>query len=156
MSLLEKNQGLYDSTKRYSFTNITAEDFTSAWGGSPITVKAGETVKLNEFLANKLTTELVDKIMIGNAKMDEVKYYEKNPNTEPNRYRAANMMGVPAARKVWEDKIAQRLPDEKDTAQMQIERANMKAKLEKDMSTEKSTDPVSVPTSLEEFAELKK
>lgn len=152
--IVGKDQGLYDPTKRYAFTNITAEDFVSAWGGAPITIKAGQSVELTQHLANKLTDELVDKIMIGNVKLDEVEYYKKNPNTEPNRYRAASSLGVPAARKVWEDKIVRELAIDEESPQVQIMRAELRAELEAELKKEPTAAPVHVPTSLSEFSEL--
>src|ERR1700722_3052553 len=101
-SLLKKTDGLFNPVLKFAFTNITDEDFVSAWNGVPITVKAGQTVTLPHHLAHKLTDELVDKIMITNIKTNETEYYKNNPNTAPNMYRAPSSLGVPAARKVWE------------------------------------------------------
>lgn len=154
-SLLGKNDGLFNPSLRFAFTNITTEDFVSAWGGSPIIVKAGETVELNHHLANKLTDELVDKIMIGNAKLDEVTYYKNNPGTAPNAYRAPSSLGVPAARKVWEDQIVRQLAVDEESPEIQVMRAQIKQELMADLSTEKSAEPVHVPSSLEEFSELR-
>lgn len=154
-SLLGKNEGLFNPALRFAFTNITTEDFSSAWGGSPIVVKAGQTVELTHHLANKLTDELVDKIMIGAAKLDEVTYYKNNPNTAPNVYRAPSSLGVPAARKVWEDQIVRPLAVDEESPEIQVMRAQIKEELMADLSAETAKGGPAIPTSLEEFAELK-
>lgn len=154
--ILDKNQGLFDPIKRYAFTNITTEDFTSAWGGAPITVKPNQTIELNQHLANKLTDELVDKIMIGNAKLDEVEYYKKHPDLAPNVYRSpkASSLGVPAARKVWEDQIIREMAIDEESPQVAVMRAELRAELRAQLSNEPSKTPPPVPTSLGEFSEL--
>lgn len=154
-SILGKDEGLYNPALRFAFTNITMEDFTSAWGGSPIIVKAGETIELPHHLADKLTDQLVDQIMIGEAKLNEVEYYKSHPGTRINDYRAPSMLGVPAARKVWEDQIVRELAVDEESPQLQVMRAQIKEELLADLNAETSTAPVPVPTSIEEFAELK-
>lgn len=149
-SLIGKNEGVFNPTRKFAFTNITTEDFTSAWGGSPITIHPGETVKLDHHLANKMVDEMVDKLMIGGAKLDEV-----TKNQPFYRSPLGMQLGVPAARKVWEDQIVRELPPEQDSAQMQIERAKIREQLESDLKAEPSTAPVSAPTSLSEFSEIK-
>lgn len=155
-SLVGKDSGLFNPTLRFAFTNITEDDFVSQWGGSPIVVKAGETVELPHHLANKLTDELVDSIMIGKAKLDEVEYYKKNPGASVNSFRAPSSLGVPAARKVWEDQIVRQLAVDEESPQIQVMRAQIKEELLADLSAEKSSAPVHVPSSLEEFSELGK
>ena len=161
--ILEKNQGIYHPMKKYAWTNITDEEFVSYFNGARITIKPGQTVKLNQHLADKLTNELVDKIMITNAKADENKYYKKNPNTRPNDYRAASSLGVPAARKVWEDQIVKELPADPDSPEMQIMREEMKIEILTQSKANPSTEPVKVPVSaigqfsqdsLKEFADF--
>jgi len=154
-SLVNKNDGVYNPSLRFAFTNITEEDFVSAWGGSPIVVKAGQTVELPHHLADKMTDELVNKIMIGNAKLDEVEYYKKNPNTQPNMYRAASSLGVPAARKIWEDKIVRPLAVDEESPEIQVMRAQIKEEIMNDLKEKPSSQPVAVPTNISEFAELK-
>lgn len=151
-SFLEVN-GIYNPAKRFAFTNITKEDFHSAWGGNPIDVKAGETVKLKHHLAVKLTTELVDKIMIGQVKLDETQvnqpYYRSPKGTS---------LGVPHARKVYEDQILKELPDmPADSAEMQIIRAETIEQLSKDLKSgqesAKGIESIAVPTTAQ-FADL--
>lgn len=153
--LIGKNDGLYNPALRFAFTNITTEDFVSAWGGSPIVVKAGQTVTLPHHLADKLTDELVNKIMITNVKTNEVEYYKNNPNTAPNMYRAPSSLGVPAARLVWEDKIVRALEVDEETPEIQVMRAQIKEELERDLNSEVSKQPPVIPTGIEEFAEIK-
>lgn len=155
-SLIEKTPSLFNPALRFAFTNITTEDLVSAWNGSPIIVKAGQTVELPHHLANKLTDELVDKIMLGKAKLDEITYYKNNPNTAPNHYRANSQLGVPAARKVWEDQIVRELKVDEESPEIQILRSQIKEELQRDMAQETSSDPVHVPSSLGEFSELGK
>lgn len=147
-------EGVYDPSLRFAFTNITEEDFHSAWDSSPIIVKPGETIELPQYLAVKLTRELVDKIMIGNAKLNEVEYYKKYPGTTPNSYRAPSSLGIPEARKVWEDQICRQLAVDEESPQVQVMRAQIKAQLKEDLARETANGPVAVPNSLEEFADL--
>lgn len=148
--------GVYNPLLRFAFTNITEEDFTSAWDGNPVTVKPGETVEVPEYLAVKFTGELVDKIMLEDVRLNEVEYYKKNRNAMPNTYRAPNSVGVPAARKVWEDQIVKQLQVDEESSQVQVYRAQLKAELTADLQAEPSTAPIPIPTSIEEFADLDK
>lgn len=161
--ILSKDQGVLNAAQRYSFTNITNEEFTSYWNKNPITVKAGATVTVPEYLADKMVDELVNKIMITEIKTKETEYYQKNPNTAPNFYRQPSSLGVPAARKVWEDKIVKKLPMEEGSTESQLLRLQIKEQLEHDLKAEVSTEPVAVPQSapgnfsedsLAEFAEI--
>lgn len=152
-SIVGKNQGVYDNTKKYAVTNITTEDFVSHWNGSPVIIKAGQTASFEQHMANKVTDEMVDKIMIGNAKLDEIKMgtpYARSP--------MGSSLGVPAARKVWEDKIVREISVNEESPEMQMMRAKMKEELLADMSQEKSVDAVSTPgspfTNPGEFSEL--
>lgn len=154
--ILGKDDGMFNPALRFAFTNITSEDFVSAWGGSEIRVKAGETIELPHHLANKLTDELVDKIMIGNAKLDEIEYYKNNPNTRPLEYRSPSQLGVPAARRVWEDQIVRELEVDEESPEIQVMRAQIREEVLNDLKAESSSAPVQAPTSLSEFAELGK
>lgn len=153
--LVGKTEGLFNPLLKFAFTNITEEDFTSAWNGVPITVKAGQTVSLPHHLANKLTDELVNLIMIGAVKTNEVEYYKRNPNTAPNMYRAPSSLGVPAARKVWEDKIVRQLAVDEESPEIQVMRAQIKEELERDIAAKPAKGAPKVPASAEEFAEIK-
>ncbi len=152
--LRSKTEGIFNPVLKFAFTNITEEDFVSAWNGVPITVKPGQTVSLPHHLADKMTDELVDKIMITGVKTNEVEYYKNNPNTAPNLYRAPSSLGVPAARKLWEDKIVRQLDVDEESPEIQVIRAQIKEELLSDMSKETSKAPVPVP-SLGDFAEIK-
>jgi len=86
-------EGLYNPLLRLRFTNISESPFTIMWDNKVVTtLKGGETVELPHYLAVVATKALVDSIMIGNAKMDEIAYYKANPNTQPNMYRAASSL----------------------------------------------------------------
>ena len=149
-SFLEVN-GVYDPSRRFAFTNITEEPFTSHWDSRPITVPKGATVELPHHLAVKMTTELVDKIMMDEAKLDEV---QKN---EPF-YRSPKGMsvGVPAARKPWEDKILRELALDEESPAVQVMRTQIREELMRDMSQKPASGPVVPPASMNEFAELGK
>lgn len=156
--------GVYNPGLRFAFTNITQEDFTSYWGGQPITVKAGRTVELPHHLAVKMTREIVDKILVGEAKLDEVTYYKNNPGASPNSYRSPKGMaiGVPEQRKPFEEKVCRVMAPDEEDPQWAIKRAEMREELMADMNREASRSPVSVPATVEpgklpgEFAELGK
>lgn len=62
--------------KVVKFTNITNEDFSHAFGGTPFFVKAGETMLLPFELAEHLAKHLARKILLNNDK--SLKVY--NPN----------------------------------------------------------------------------
>lgn len=164
--LLHPN-GLFNPLLQFAFTNITQDDFTSYWNSKPFTIKSGQTVKLQHHLAVKCLKELVDKIMQGEAKMDETAYYERNPNSAPNSYRSPKgiSMGVPLARKVWEDQIIKQLPNKAEGVELEIMKQEFLEEIKRDTSAQVSTDPIPVPTATlsgsdnptklpKEFAEL--
>lgn len=153
--LLYIRQGIYNPMLKFAFTNITEEEFVSAWGGEPIKIPAGLTVELPHHLAAKLTKELVDKIMIGNAKLNEIEFYKNNPNVQMNTYRAASSLGVPAARKVWEDKIVHLMAPDEESPQTQLMRIKIKEELMRDLKAEPSSgSPLDNAPKLSEFADL--
>lgn len=146
-------EGVFNPLLRFAFTNITEEPFVSAWDGSPINVPAGATIELPHHLAVKLTKELVDKIMIGNAKLDEVtkdQPYYRSP--------IGSSLGVPAARRVWEDKICRQLEVDEESPQIQVMRAKIREELMHDLKAEPSSgSPLdNAPASMSEFADLTK
>lgn len=156
-SFLEVN-GLYNPTLRFAFTNITEADFTSYWDKVPIVVKPGETIEISNTtpipgaghaLAIKMTGEMVNNIIIGSAKLDEV-----TKNQPFYRSPQGSSLGVPAARKVWEDQILRELDPEEESPAIQTLRKQMKAEIETGITEKQSSAPVHVPSSLEEFAEL--
>jgi hypothetical protein len=155
-SLLHIRQGIYNPTLRFAFTNITEEEFVSAWNSEPIKIPAGHTVELTHHLAAKLTDELVDKIMIGNAKLNEIEFYKNNPNVQINTYRAPSSLGVPAQRKVWEDQICRLLAEDEESPQTQLMRMKIKEELIRDLSAQPSSgSPLdNAPKNLGEFADL--
>ena len=151
-SYLDVKSGIYDPSKRFAFTNITSEVFNSAWGGQPIIVQSGQTVELPHHLAVKLTGELVDKIMIGNAKMDEERvnqpYYRSPQGTS---------LGVPAARKVWEDQILRELQVDEESPELQVMRAQIREEIMNDLKAEPAkAGSIPVPSGIAEFAEFGK
>ena len=156
----EKNvlypEGLFNPLLRFAWTNITEEKFESKWNGSPITVPAGATVELTHHLAVKFTKELVDKIMIGNAKLDEI-----TKNQPYYRSPLGSSLGVPLARKVWEEQICRQMAVDEESPQVQVIRATIKAELLADMSKEPARQGsenavTSAPPTVQEFADLTK
>jgi len=144
-------EGLFDPSLRFAFTNITEEEFVSHWNGSPIKIKPGDTIELSHHLAVKLTKELVDSIMIGNAKLDELA-----KNQPYYRSPMGSSLGVPAARKVWEDKICRQLEVNEESPEMQIMRAKIREEIMSDLQAEPTGGtPLSVaPGSIAEFSDL--
>lgn len=156
-TLLHPRQGLYNPFLKFAWTNITEESFPVQWDGAIVTiVPAGTTVELPHYLAVKCTKELVDKIMIGNAKLEEIKYYKNNPNAITNTYRAPSSLGVPAARKLWEEKIVRVMEPDEESPQTQIMRAQIKEEIMRDLKAEPAHDnPLeNAPKSISEFADL--
>lgn len=136
-------EGLYNPTLRFAFTNITDEEFTSFWGGQPIAIKPGKTVELTHHLAVKLTKELVDKIMQGLTRIGGEQTKKEGTS-----------LGVPSARKIWEDRIVKELRPDEESPEIQVMRAELKAEILAQQNKEQRSEPVHVPTSLEEFADL--
>ena len=153
-------QGLYDPRKRFAFTNITDEIFTSYWDKVPINVKPHETIEISvttpivgvgHALAIKMTGELVNKIMMDEAKLDELAHQ----NVPYYRSPKGGAWGIPNARKVWEDKILRELNPDEESPAIQAIRNQMK----KEILTgeeKQNIEPVKVPTSIEEFADITK
>lgn len=119
-SNLNVKQGIYDPTKRFSFTNISSAPFTFYWAKSPITVKAKETVELPHHLAVLATNQLVDQIFMAEIKEEEVKMAAETKNPLYRSPRAISM-GVPAVREVYENKILKELkPNESKISESQL------------------------------------
>ncbi len=146
--------GIYDPTRRFAFTNITKEDFTFTWDGQPITIKSGDTVELPHHLAVLATGRLVDDIMIGEINEATRKAKEVNPAyLAPNQ---AGKLGVPGARKPYEDKILKELPRDTDSSQFKILQSQaveaLKADIEKSTPAKKISK---IDVNPEEFAGVK-
>ncbi len=151
-------EGLYNPALRFAFTNITSEPFTSKWGGVPINVSSLETIEISNntpipgaghALAVKMTKELVDKIMIDDVKMDELK-----ANTPYFRSPKGPSLGVPAARKVWEDKILRELNSDEESPSIIAMRKRLLSEIESGNNEKRSTEPPMIPTSLDSFATI--
>lgn len=147
-------EGVYNPLRRFSFTNISDEDFYIVWGKARVKVAPKETVELPHHLAVKSTTELVDKIMIGEqyAKLEKIRETRPDYLYPPG----AGMLGVPAARKPYEDKILKELPMKDDTA-TKLQVLRMKEEIESDIkrSSQPSPEVETIKVSEEAFAELK-
>jgi hypothetical protein len=146
-------QGIYDQSRQFAFTNITDNDFESKWGGSPIKVKAHQTVTLPHHLAVKLTTELVDKIMLGDLKTEHDAMRAKDPNWKAAQ--GAGKLGIPAVRAIWEDKILRELEIDEEKPEIQVLRAQIKDQLLADLNQEKTAPVTAVKLNQAEFADVK-
>ncbi len=130
--------GTYDPRKRFNFTNIWDKDFTFYWAKIPITVKPGETVQLKHHLAVLATTQLVDTIMGEEIKKEEDAVKAKTDNYHYRSPRAGSI-GVPAARKVYEDKILKEIPVEQgNDAELQVIRSQLAEEIKRDLAGENS------------------
>lgn len=144
-------QSVFNPALRFAFTNITEEVFTSHWNKEPIVVQPHQTVELPHHLAVKLTRELVDNIMIGDAKLDEL-----TKNQPYYRSPKGASLGVPAARAVWEEQIVRQLQVDEESPEMQVMKIKIKEELQRDMAQENAETNIPIPTSTEEFAQIKK
>lgn len=164
-SFLDKKSGIYDPSKRYGFKNITDKPFTFSWGGHPITVKAGEEIEVPEHYALLATKKIVDQIM-----MEEVAEEEKKMRADLRdpfwRSPKGIAIGIPAARKVYEDKVIRELALDEENPQIQVMRAQIKEQILGDINNaQKPKAPVETvvanfvqsgkPTAPAEFAEIK-
>lgn len=154
-SFLTPKEGLYDPLKRFAFTNITAEPFTFSWDKIPMTVKPSETVELPHHLAVHATGQLVDKIMIEGIKVEE-DAMKKEKNDPYFRHPKASSLGVPAARKVYEDKIIRQLAVDEESPYVAQMRMRIKEELSRDMKAEPAKAMSSMSPSVSEFAEISK
>jgi hypothetical protein len=146
-------EGVFNPGLRFAFTNITEEEFLSAWDGNPIKIGVGRTVELPHHLAVKLTKELVDKIMIGEAALDKATNGVKDPYYRSPK---GGMLGVPSAREVWEVKICRLLEDDEESPEKQFMRMQLKEELRNDLEAgQKPADRnIPIPSGVEEFADL--
>jgi hypothetical protein len=153
-------EGLFNPALRFAFTNITDDVFVSYWDKIPITVKPHETIEIGpttpivgvgHALAVKMTGELVDKIMINLAKMDELNHKDIPYYRSPD----GTAMGVPAARQVWEVKILRELKSDEDSPSLQSLRNQLKEEILSRGDAHREPAPI-MPKSIEEFADLTK
>ena len=98
----------------------------------------------------KIVTEIVDKIMIGEAHTDKLAHIKDHPYYDSPKSLA---LGVPAMREVWENQIVKELPPINNT-EMILERIEMKSILEKDLAAEVGIPSEPIPTKVEEFAQI--
>ena len=153
-SFLDPKEGMYNPLKRFAFTNITTEPFTFTWDKIPMTVKPSDTIELPHHLALHATKHLVDKIMIEGIKIEE-DVMKKEKNDPYFRHPKGTSLGVPGARKVYEDKILRELAVDEESPQIAIMRMKIKEELMADMKSEpKSAKTIKIAMS--EFAEIKK
>lgn len=152
-SYLTVKEGIYDPTRRFAFTNIDTADYTLTWDGKPlVTVKPGESVELPHHLAVMATGELVDRIMMAETKADE----EAHATTPYYRSPKGIAMGVPAARKPFEDKVLKEIPVDQASSQFKILQSQLIETVKADLSAETSKPISSISVKPEEFAGIEK
>lgn len=159
-----EDRGMYDPRKRYGFKNITDEPFTFQWNSNPITVKPGTEIELPEHMAILATHKLVDQIMGKIAHEDTVRLREKTGDFTSRSPLGASL-GIPQARKVWEDKIIRELKVDERSPEIQVIRAQMKEQIVADLTeSQKPPEPIEAvlggiaqmgnPTAPAEFSEI--
>lgn len=145
--------GLFNPALRFAFTNVTDADFTSLWDGRPITVKPGQTVELPHHLAVKMTGELVDSIMMGESKAEED--VQRTKLNDPYWRSPKGMsLGVPAARKPYEDRILRQLDADEESPELQVLRMQIRSELEADLARQPGVPDQAPPSGIAEFAQL--
>lgn len=153
-SFLQPKDGVFNPLRRFAFTNITDDLFTFHWDGKPISVKAHDTIELPHHLMVLAAIKLVDKIMIGNAKKDEIEGRKTD-----RFYRGANMMGVPEARKVYEDQIVRELQVDEESPQIAVLKTQIRDQVLHDIEVgAKKAAPVEsivASVNLDNFAQVK-
>ncbi len=141
-SFLDKKTGIYDPSKRYGFKNITDKPFTFSWGNQPITVKAGEEIEVPEHYALLATKKIVDQIMMEEVATEEAKMRAelKDPYWRSPK---GISIGIPAARKVYEDKVLRELTLNEESPQVQVMRAQIREQILSDIdNSQKPKVPV--------------
>jgi hypothetical protein len=158
VSLFEKirrgEQGMFDPTKRYSFTNITDEPFQFGWNGVNIDVAPKESIEITQYLAYQAVNKMIDQLIMAKNKKDLDKIRETNPAylTPPG----AGMMGIPAYRVTFENMIVKELPSKSgNDAKLDIIRAKEAIMSDIKRSAEEPQPIESIKVAQTEFAELK-
>ncbi len=152
-SFLTLKEGIYDPKKRFAVTNILSEDFKFSWDGVENTIKSGDTVELPHHLMVLVVTKMVDKLMLEEAWEANKKIHKTTPWVDSNK----NMsLGVPEARKVYEDKIVKEIPFDEASSQFKIISSQQMEQIKKDLQAEPAQPVNSFSPSREEFAELGK
>lgn len=159
-------RGMYNPLKRYGFTNITTEDFTFTWNSSPITVKPGVEIELPEHMAILATHKIVDQVM--NKLADEdTKRLRVEMRDSTARSPLGISVGIPAARKPFEDKVLRELKVDEQSPQVQVLKAQVRDQIIGDLTnSQKPPEPIESaisglaqmgnPNAPKEFSEIPK
>lgn len=161
-----EERGMYDPRKRYGFKNITDEVFTFSWNGNPVSVKPQTEIELPEYMAIMATHKLVDQVM-GKLAQEDTERLRKEMKDHTARSPLGIAMGVPAARKVYEDKILRELKIDEQSPEIQVLRAQIKDQITNDIANgQKPPEPIESaisglaqmgnPTAPAEFSEIPK
>jgi hypothetical protein len=146
-------QGMFDPTKRYAFTNITDEVFQFGWNGVTIDVAPKETVELPQYLAYQAVNKIIDQMIMSKNKKDLDKVRETNPNylTPPG----AGMMGIPAYRETFEKMVVREIaPKTGNDAKLDVIRAKEQIMADIKRSQEEVKPIETVTVAPTEFAGL--
>jgi hypothetical protein len=132
----------------------------SQWDGIPITVAPHETIEISNStpiagaghaIAIKMTGELVDKIMIGEIKEEELKHADVAYYRSPR----GTSIGIPTARKPYEDRILKELKTDEESPSVQAMRKKLLAEISGNNEAQVESKPVQVPSQAE-FADVMK
>lgn len=146
-------QGMFDPTKRYSLTNKTGETFEFQWNGVKVEIAVDESVELPQYLAYIAANKMIDQMMMAKNHKELLKIRETNPAyIAPN---GAGLLGVPAAREVYEKMILRELAA-KTGNDAKLDIIRMKEQVEADIKrSAQEAQPIgSIKVAQTEFAEL--
>lgn len=127
-SFLDRKQGIYDLTKTYAVKNITDKPFTFRWNSNPMTIQPGKELNMPEHFMIVAVTKMVDEIMQEETRIEEVSM-RKELRDPYWRSPKGISMGVPAARKVYEDKIVREVQLDDSDPQTQIRKVQLKEEI---------------------------
>ena len=143
---------LYDNSQRYRFTNIDDEPFVGLWDGREfVTVPSGGSVTLPEAQAITYAKELCTRVMFKEEKEKFIPNMREATWEESQKTR----VGIPMARKPYEDRILQHLELNDETPEVQAMRSEMREQLMRDLNAQVSTDAPKGPAALKDLNVLK-
>lgn len=141
-SFLDKKSGVYDITKTYAVKNITDKPFTFRWNSNPMTIQQGKELNMPEHFMIVAVTKMVDEIMQEETRVEEV---EMRKQLRDPYWRSPKgiALGVPAARKVYEDKIVREVKLDESDPQTQVRKVQLKEEIMGDiLNSQKPPAPI--------------
>ncbi len=143
---------LYDNTQRYKFTNIDDEPFVGLWDGREfVTVKPGQSVTLPEAQAITYAKDLCTRVM----QKEEKEKFVPNARAATWEESDRSRVGIPMARKPYEDRIVQKLSTDEDSPETQALRSEIREELLRDLSAQVNTEPPRPPSSTRDLRLVK-